>query len=498
MRPDDILTLYSLNSLRTIARTRQYEFATLRRPELIAALAARLLEPTELRRMVDTLGASERTTLEIIVQAGGRLTQSAFAEALLERGVIDNVGPQRSRETIDRIAPTTRNFEELCARLTARGLLFSEPHLDGTLAGLYDLGPGSVLFAPGPVLDALQKNSEQSVVPSLDEPQPVDATPTSELPPVVRGRLIVQPSYSLLVLPPLDQSTLNRLNSFAEPVRQAEVAEFTLTQPTLYAAVARGTAVTDVIKYLEERSEQPLPQNVRYTLESWSRAFNQVQIVQQVALLEGMDTVVEQLQGMSELKPFVLRRLAPTRLLLSDAKDVEHVLAGLGELPFTINYVGDVGTPLQVTADGIITQNRETSHLLLPVALRRIAEPVADGSFQLTPQRVRAAVAVVPDGLTGIIKWLRTYAGELPADLVARLRLWALPATDVALEQPLLLRLPRDLLADLRVFPELASLLANEYHPQAALVRVSPETRAELVAALRERGLSLEDEVPSE
>lgn len=497
MRPDDILTLYSLNSLRTVARTREYGFAALRRPELITALAARLLEPAELGRMVNALGASERTALEIIVRAGGRLTHNAFAEALLERGVIDNVGPQRSRETIDRIAPTTRNFEELCARLTARGLLFSEPHVAGTLAGLYDLGPGSVLFAPGPVLDALQQSHEQSVARSSGEPPAVDAPPTAELQPVVRGRLIVQPSYSLLVLPPLDEPTLERLNSFAEPVRQAEVAEFTLTQPALYAAVARGIAVVDVIDFLEQRSEQPLPQNVRYTLESWNRAFNQVQIVQHVALLEGLDTIVDQLQAMSELTPFVLRRLAPNRLLLWDAKGVEHVLAGLGELPFAINYVGDIGTPLQVTADGIITQDSDTSHLLLPIALRRIAEPLADGSFQLTPQTVRAAVAEAPDGLTGIIKWLRTYARELPAELVARLKLWALPPTDVVLEQPLLLRLPRDLLADLRVFPELARLLADEYQPQAALIRISPETRAELVAALRERGLSLEDEMPS-
>ncbi|MDP9316450.1 MAG: helicase-associated domain-containing protein [Chloroflexota bacterium] len=497
MRPDDILSLYSFNSLRTMARTREYPLSSPRRPELIAGLAGRLLEPSELRRMIATLAAGERAVLDVIVQAGGRLPQAAFAEALLERGVIDKVGPPRVRETIDRIAPTTRNFEELCARLTARGLLFSEPHMDGTLAGLYDLGPGAVLFAPGPVLDALQQlNAENGPTPPA-QTVAVDVAPLPAAQPAVRGRLIVQPSYSLLLLPPLDQATLERLNAVAEQVRLAEVAEYKLTQAALYAAVLRGVVVADVIRFLEERGAQPLPQNVRYTVEAWSSAFEQVRILQQAVLLEGSAAILDQLQATPALLPFVVRRLGPTRLLLAEANEVERVLAGLGEIPLTINYLGEVGPLLQVTADGLITQSGVANHLLLPLALRRIAEPLADGAFQLTPERVRTAVKGTPDGLTGLIKWLRLYAGELPAELVARLKLWSLPVAEVAFEQPLLLRLPHDVLADLRAFPELAPLLADEYRPSAALVRIAPEARAELSAALRARGLALDDELQS-
>ncbi len=493
MRPDDILTLYSFNSLRTIARTREYPLSSLRRPELIASLAGRLLEPTELRRMIAALVVGERAALDVIVQAGGRLPQRSFAEALLERGVIDKAGPQRPRETIDRIAPTTRNFEELCARLTARGLVFSEPHIDGTLAGLYDLGPGAVLFAPGPVLDALQHQSAEAVPPAPAQTVAVEGAPTPGVQPVVRGRLIVQPSYTLLLLPPLDQATLERLHDVAEQVRLAEVAEYKLTQAALYGAVSRGAVVAEVINFLEERSEQPLPQNIRYTLEAWSRAFDQVRILQQAVLLESAPAILDQLQATPELKPFVLRRLGPTRLVLAEADAVERALAGLGEIPWIINYAGDPGTLLQVTADGMITQNDAANHLLLPLALRRIAEPQADGAFQLTPERVRAAVKGTPDGLTGLIKWLRSYAGELPTDLVARLKLWSLPVDEVAFEQPLLLRIPHDLLADLRTFPELAPLLTDEYRPAAALVRITPDSRAELIAAMRARGLALDD-----
>jgi hypothetical protein len=102
---------------------------------------------------------------------------------------------------------------------------------------------------------------------------------------------------------------------------------------------------------------------------------------------------------------------------------------------------------------------------------------------------VRAAVADAPDGLTGLLKWLRENGGPLSTEMVSRLRVWTLSRDAVALEQPLLLRLPADLLADLRTQPELAPLLADEYQPDAALVRVSPQHRPHLLAALREHGI---------
>jgi hypothetical protein len=83
-----------------------------------------------------------------------------------------------------------------------------------------------------------------------------------------------------------------------------------------------------------------------------------------------------------------------------------------------------------------------------------------------------------------VLKWLRTFGGELPPDLLARLRIWAMPQDSVVLEQPLLLRLPPELLADLRSIPELEPLLANEYRPESAVVQVAPHDRERLLAAL--------------
>ncbi|HEX6292876.1 MAG TPA: helicase-associated domain-containing protein [Herpetosiphonaceae bacterium] len=484
MRPEDILILYSFNSLRTIARIREYPFGSLRRAELIPALAERLFDPDEIQQLLERLSERERAVLDVVAHAGGRLATDDLAHLLLEQGLVESVGPARPRETIDRIQPSTQRFDELCARLTAYGLLFSEPKAGGTLAGPHDLSPGQVLFVPGPVFEVLRRRAHlpaQHTSPVAEASRGQRQAAAADV--QIRGRLIVQPSYQVLVLPPLDELTLQRLGEIAETVRVAEVAEFKLTQAALFEAVQRGTTVAEVIAFLEQRSEQPLPQNIRYTLGSWARVFEQVRIYDDTALVEGSAELLDRLQTAPTLAPLVIRRLSPERLLLRQATAVEQALAALDELPLVLRYDAPPSrAQFSVAADGTLTPT--TADLLLPSRLRRVAEPLADGRFRLTPDRVRSAVAAAPDGLTGVLKWLRSNGDELPSDLLARLRIWALPKDAVALEQPLLLRLPPELLADLRAIPELAPLLTNEYRPDSSVVHVMPRDRERLLAVL--------------
>lgn len=479
MRPEDILALYSLNSLRTMARVRNESIHTTRRPELIAALAERLFDAAAVQRLITQLTPSERAVLHAVAESGGRLPSADLAQRLHEKGLIDGSGPVRPRETIDRIAPTTRRFDELCARLTAFGLLFSEMDAAGTLSGPRDLNPGAVVFVPGPVIERLRQAGEPTTAPAMPPVQPPD--PGS-------GRLIVQPSYTVLALPPLDDSTLERLHSFAEPVRVAEIGEFKLTQSALFGAVERGATLHEIMRFLEARSGGALPQNVRYTLEQWGRSFEQAQFVQAAAIIEGAADLVEQVAHAPAIAPLIVRRLSPERLLLRDVAAVEQALYDLGELPAITRYDEPPLTPrLAINADDTITVT--TPDLLLPLTLRRIATPLGSGRYQPDAELVRTAAATTPDGVTGLIKWLRAYAGEIPPTFVQQLRIWALDPDAVALEQPLLLRLPADLLDDLRALPELAPLLADEYRPAAALVRIDPAEREHVVAMLRAHGV---------
>lgn len=478
MRPEDILSAYSVNSLRTIARTRRFNIQHGRRPELIAALAERLFDPPALRHTITNLSSNERAALQTVVDHGGRVPSDALAHSLLVSGVAERNGPIRRRETIDRIAPTTRQFDELCARLTAQGLLFSEPKQEGTLAEPHDLSPGAVVFVPGPVFEAIN----QAPV------DPIDSAPTV----VSGGRVIVQPSLSVLVLPPLDQATLQRLDQIAERVQVAEVAEFRLTQSALLRSVEAGTSVAATIAWLEQRSEAPLPQNVHYTLNAWARSFDQIRVFHSAALLEGTAETIDHIVADATFAPLIIRRIGSHRLLLRDAAAAERVLALLNEIPRTIRSDQPNTPSFTVASDGTITLDPSFSMLLL-LTLRRLAEQIDDHTFRLVQDRIRQAVATSPDGVTGVLKWLRTHGGDLPTELVTRLRAWSLPPDAVTLDQPLLLHLPAELLDDLRASPELAALLNNEYQPQGKVVRIAPERIGELIAALKEYSVSAID-----
>lgn len=475
MRPADILAVYTHNSLRTIGRLRGLAPGALRRPELIMALADTLFDPEYLRTAVDRLSPGERAVLQRVADEGGRMASSALAQTLREHGDIDSMGPARPRETIDRIPPTTRNFDELCARLTAAGLLFSEQEPSGTPNNFRDLSPGQIVFVPSQVLSLLHR------APTIEEP-------TSKPPLPASGPLIVQPSYTVLLLPPLDPALIERVGGFAEQVRVAEIAEFRLTQAALFNAVERGERGDQIVAFLEERSGGALPQNVRYALDSWSAGFEQVLVLTHAALIEAEPSLIERIVADDRIAPLVVRRIADDRLLLRDTEAAEQALAAIDEIPHRYSYDQPSSeTELRLHPDGTIDLISE--NLRLPIALRRIGEPAGDRRFRLTPERVRATVESAPDGLTGLLKWLRQHGGEPPAPLVQRLRIWSLPPDSVALEQPLLLRLPAELLDDLRRDDELGPLLADEFHPSSALVRIDPDQQEALLAALRARGV---------
>jgi hypothetical protein len=488
MRAEDLLAAYSLNSLRTIARVRGYGMAGARRPELVATLAERLFGRLELAAVLERLTPGEIAALEAVAGAGGRVARGELTHALLDRGVIDEPGTGRARESIDRVPPGTRRLDELCARLTAHGLLFSEPQTIGPTADPLDLSPGDVLFAPGPVLDLVRQRAERPHESRSGDPP--DSGESSQ----PGGRLIAQPSYALLLLPPLDEPTVSRLSAIAEPVRVAETAEFRLTQAALYEAARRGESVAAIVAWLESRAGAPLPQNVRYSLDSWARSFEQVQVRRDAVLVEGPAEQIDRLLRDSQIAALALRRLDAERVLLRESATVARRVEELGEIVTHTRYGEGAPPRCRLLPDGTIAP--ESEDLLVRVALRRVAEPLQDGRWLLTPDRVREAAAATPDGITGVLKQLRELAGEIPAELSARLRLWALPPGAIRVEQPLLLRLPREVLHELRADAELGPLLADEYRPAGALVRIPDERRDHLLAALRARGILPDESSP--
>ncbi|HEX4207651.1 MAG TPA: helicase-associated domain-containing protein [Ktedonobacteraceae bacterium] len=127
--------------------------------------------------------------------------------------------------------------------------------------------------------------------------------------------LIVQPSFELLLMQP-DFTALYELLPFAQLEQIGMVSRLALTRNALLNGMKKGVKLDEVMRVLEKHSQKELPQNVVYTLNDWSKIYQEV-TVSQVYLLEvSSDEAAQRLYKLGEFKKFHVRQLAPCILVV--------------------------------------------------------------------------------------------------------------------------------------------------------------------------------------
>jgi hypothetical protein len=139
-------------------------------------------------------------------------------------------------------------------------------------------GPLSWMGLVYPRTDSNGKSLGWEVTGILDaEPPPAE----------VHGRVIVQPNFEVLALPPLTAPVLCLLDSCAEEVALERTARYRLTRQA-FTLVARrqNWRVTALIAELEAVTAGALPENVRVTMADWERHAERLRLSRDVQLLE--------------------------------------------------------------------------------------------------------------------------------------------------------------------------------------------------------------------
>lgn len=156
------------------------------------------------------------------------------------------------------------------------------------------------------------------------------------------GRVIIQPNFEVLALPPVREATLLFLDQVAEREAFDQVARYRLTREQWVRALQAGASAAILIERLEQRADVELPQNMRYSLLEWERQAQRVRLYRGVALLEVDDAaLLDTLLADPNLASFILRRLTPTAALV-DRRRLKQLSAALleqGQLPRVIRDV---------------------------------------------------------------------------------------------------------------------------------------------------------------
>ncbi len=323
------------------------------------------------------------------------------------------------------------------------------------------------------------------------------------------GRLIVQPNFEVLVLAPLSEVLLVRLDRFAERVSLEHIAQYRITKASVTAAIRRGLSSEAMIEMLQQATDSEIPQNVRYSLIEWERQVRRVEAWPDATLLEVDDeALLDMLCNDPQTGPLFARRLT-SRLV----EVMPYKLSAVQELLWQRNYLPALSTDpgLEAGSDGTSVAHEPQWHLLddgllqpicavlnfyLVAEAERFSErDAATGWLSLTPASVRRALSQ-NISLTYIVNFLRRYCDDsVPGSFLVRLKLWGDGYADegrVYVEPAPLLRLSAEVLQDLQTDKELAGLLSTEVEHRQRLVHVDPQNLARVLEILRQRGFEVQ------
>jgi hypothetical protein len=114
-----------------------------------------------------------------------------------------------------------------------------------------------------------------------------------------------------------------------------EPCRYQLTVGSLGQSLARGIRGEQVLAFLQQASERPVPANVVGQLRLWAERFGQVQL-QEVALLQvKSERVLKELRVLPETRALISSVLSPTSALVRkrDLPRLRKELRALGYLP---------------------------------------------------------------------------------------------------------------------------------------------------------------------
>lgn len=271
--------------------------------------------------------------------------------------------------------------------------------------------------------------------------------------PDVEGQVILQPDFQLLAMGPVPLSSLMNLERFAAREKIDEsVVTYRITRDAVYQAFQRDESVEMILSYLEEATQQPVPQNVARSLEEWRRQYERIVVRRQVSVLQvdSADLLRRFLED-EELSGYLHALDDRTAWLRpQDAEAVQRRLRALDVLPaFSKGAQSDLPRSLR-WQDGELEPRTSLPSLYVTGALRRMAEQ-RNGRWALSPESVQTAVALGLDPVDIIAELERMTGRALPDGWDKRIKSWGKHYGDGQVAQVRLLRMPReDALEELR------------------------------------------------
>jgi hypothetical protein len=140
--------------------------------------------------------------------------------------------------------------------------------------------------------------------------------------------VLVNPDFEIIQLPggarhPEDCFVLNR---FAERVGSDRVKRYRLTRESVKRAILAGMGLNDMLCFLRERAQKPIPGNVTYTVREWAEGLELIRRQRAVVLRSRTEDGMDRLADILAERDIAFERVGPTIALLRGLKAEKALL----------------------------------------------------------------------------------------------------------------------------------------------------------------------------
>ncbi|GCE14076.1 helicase-associated domain-containing protein [Tengunoibacter tsumagoiensis] len=318
------------------------------------------------------------------------------------------------------------------------------------------------------------------------------------------GRLIVQPNFELVVLAPVSEALLVRLDRFAERISLEHVAQYRLTKASVTRAIQHGLSADSIQQILTEAAGDEIPQNIHYSVGEWERQARRVELWPQMTLLEVADpALLDELLADEETRKLFGRRLSERQveIPLAQRTAVQQLFWRRNYLPAQTDVAersdSDARREPQwrLHVDGLLEPLYPVLDLYLVAEVGQFTtRDEATGWPLVSAHSVQQALEQ-GKSLEQMQHFLQSYCeAGIPGSLMIRLKLWGrgyAEQSQIRVERAPLLHLSAEILQDLQADNELNELLGSQVETTGRLVHVAEQNLERVLDLLRERGFLL-------
>jgi hypothetical protein len=311
------------------------------------------------------------------------------------------------------------------------------------------------------------------------------------------GRVVVQPNFQIVAMEPIAEQVLMALDEFTQFEGGDRALTYRLTRESVYRAQRANWDAARIVTFLEDATRMPLPQNVKRSLEEWQTLHERITIRRGVALVQTEDgATLDELFAIEPLAPQLGRRAsADVVLARAGASAVQGALREAGWLAvFTRRDQTDA--PASVTTDetGNVTLVHRTPSIYAYEGIEAFAERVDARRARITPESVHAACQQKLDVPAMLARLRAVHRGEIPAQLVTRLKAWGKYFGGATLGALILIEFrDEQARAELLNDPALQPHLERFDAGNRPLARVRAESLEHVKELLAERGVDLKE-----